>query len=196
MCTCYVHAREVQRTILDTVLQALSIFHFWDMVSHWLATETQESAYPYLPSAGITSSPQKTWLFVSSEDGISSLCLDGKHFGNWGSLFQSELYFKRAMCCQSKQVHILFSLHSGSRCGEWILFYFAFSLQHHHLEHRCSCVNKGTVLLLQGREVILSLVHSVESVRTLGRAWPPSEVWVISQHWSNKMSGWLSDHEY
>lgn len=137
---------------------------------------------------------------MSSEDGIRSLCLDCKHFGNWASLFQSELHFEGSNVLP-KHVpqtgsHFVFSAHSGSRCGELILFYFAFSLQHHHLEHRCSCVNKGTVLLMQERQVILSMVHSVESVWTAGRAWPLSEVWVPSQHWFHKMSGWLSEHEY
>lgn len=175
-------------------IQSLTDLNSW-LAGHWdsgICLSLSPQCWDYKQS------PQNL-AFCSSEDGIRSLCLDGKHFGNWGSLFQSELYFKGSNVLP-KHVpqtgsHFVFSL-------LWLSVWrmdsvlFCISLQHHHLEHRHSYVNKGTVLLLQGRKVILSLVHSVESVRTAGRAWPPSEVWVTSQHWFNKMSGWLSEHDY
>lgn len=165
----------------------------------WLATETQASAYPYLPSAEIISGPHRTWLFVSSEDGIRSLCLDGKHFGNWASLFQSELYSEGSNVLSKhipqKRSHFV-SLHTlalGVENGFCLFCIFSSASPPGVQTQLCK---QGYCSLPQGREVILSIVRSVESVRTAGRAWPPSEVWVTSQYWFNKMSGWLSEHEY
>lgn len=149
MCMCYVHACEVQRTILGTVLQALSIFLFWDMVSDldsWLAGHWDSGIC-------LSLSPQ-CWDYKRSPQNLAFLWVLKMELGPCAWMANtlviepaySNLNFILRGAYSTKTFTFCFSPHSGSRCGEWILFCFAFSLQHHHLEYRHSCVNKGTVL--------------------------------------------------